>query len=416
MKLTQQQINHFNTFGYLVIRQLFNSDEMKMISDGFEWSIQNIGGGKEHDGSHRTMFGGAIEHTPEMCAILDHPRILGLLGGVIGEDFNFCGGDGNYYTGDTGWHPDGSWGQLWSVKVAFYLDDLTKDTGCLRVIPGSHHPDHFIRKNKVNLNDSMELFGVHPKDVPGNVPLETKPGDISIFNHDTYHAAFGGGQWRRMFTMNCTRRAKTLDDLEVARSYLSRHSAGGYNTLTGGGMYYQTMLDTANEGRMVHLEQPNEIHDELFPHLARANVERFNVVRQEVSALQPPISNIADAPPAPDEVEFQPASEDVLKNIGNRGRVDIQSSHNGKDGVVYARLTLDLKEASDLTVTYGVDAPAKVWVNGVESGVISECPERPRIGEFQASGQGIQGTNTILFAIQTNQGKATGVIPAYVLS
>ena len=34
MKLTQQQINHFNTFGYLVIRQLFNSDEMKMISDG----------------------------------------------------------------------------------------------------------------------------------------------------------------------------------------------------------------------------------------------------------------------------------------------------------------------------------------------------------------------------------------------
>ena len=176
------------------------------------------------------------------------------------------------------------------------------------------------------------------------------------------------------------------------------------------------MIATAGPERMVHLEQPNEIHDELFPHLARANVERFNVVRQEVSALQPPISNIADAPPAPDEVEFQPASEDVLKNIGNRGRVDIQSSHNGKDGVVYARLTLDLKEASDLTVTYGVDAPAKVWVNGVESGVISECPERPRIGEFQASGQGIQGTNTILFAIQTNQGKATGVIPAYVLS
>ena len=35
------------------------------------------------------MFGGAIEHTPEMCAILDYSSILGLIGGVLGEDFNY---------------------------------------------------------------------------------------------------------------------------------------------------------------------------------------------------------------------------------------------------------------------------------------------------------------------------------------
>ena len=42
------------------------------------------------------MFEGPIEHTPEMCAILDHPSILGLIGGVLGEDFNYCNGNGNY--------------------------------------------------------------------------------------------------------------------------------------------------------------------------------------------------------------------------------------------------------------------------------------------------------------------------------
>ena len=26
-----------------------------------------------------------------------------------------------------------------SIKTAFYLDPVTRDTGCLRVIPGSHH-------------------------------------------------------------------------------------------------------------------------------------------------------------------------------------------------------------------------------------------------------------------------------------
>ncbi|SVD85845.1 uncharacterized protein METZ01_LOCUS438699, partial [marine metagenome] len=96
MELSKEQLNFFDTFGYLLIRQLFSPAETEKIIEGFEWSIQNCGGGKNHDGSSRTMFGGPIEHHPEMCAILDHPSILGLIGGVLGEDFNYCSGDGNY--------------------------------------------------------------------------------------------------------------------------------------------------------------------------------------------------------------------------------------------------------------------------------------------------------------------------------
>ncbi|MDE0041323.1 MAG: hypothetical protein OXT74_04770 [Candidatus Poribacteria bacterium] len=112
MKLTQEQLDFFDTFGYLMIPQLFSKDETDGIIDVFEWSIQNCGGGENHDGSTRTMFLGPIERHPEMCRLLDHPAILDLIGGVLGEDFNYCSGDGNYYSGDTGWHPDGGWGQL----------------------------------------------------------------------------------------------------------------------------------------------------------------------------------------------------------------------------------------------------------------------------------------------------------------
>ena len=128
------------------IRQLFTPAEVERVSRAFEWSIQNCGGGQGHDGSKRTMFAGPIEHAPDLCALMDHPGILGLIGGVIGEDFNYCGGDGNYYTVDTGWHPDGNWGQLWATKTAFYLDEVKRDSGCLRVIPGSHHARHGRRK------------------------------------------------------------------------------------------------------------------------------------------------------------------------------------------------------------------------------------------------------------------------------
>ncbi|MCG9129965.1 hypothetical protein JT359_20450, partial [Candidatus Poribacteria bacterium] len=119
MKLTEQQVNYFNTFGYLYIPEMFSQDEIEWITDEFEISIQEFGGGKNHDGTARTMFGGPTEHRPRLCTLLDDDRIKGLIGGVIGEDFNYAGGDGNYYTGNTGWHPDGNWGRLFSIKVAF---------------------------------------------------------------------------------------------------------------------------------------------------------------------------------------------------------------------------------------------------------------------------------------------------------
>ena len=127
------------------------------------------------------MFGGPIEHRERLCTLVDDERIVAICNGVLGEHFNYASGDGNYYSGDTGWHPDGNWGQLFSVKIAFYLDDLTRDTGCLRIIPGSHHPNHFVRAEGIDLNNSVELFGIEPRDFPGNLALETTPGDLVIF-------------------------------------------------------------------------------------------------------------------------------------------------------------------------------------------------------------------------------------------
>ena len=72
-----------------------------------------------------------------------------------------------------------------------------------------------------------------------------------------------------MFTMNLTRNSKTEEDLEMLHRYVSIHSPGGYKVKTGAGMYFPTMLDTADETRMIHLQQCAEIHDQLFPQYAR---------------------------------------------------------------------------------------------------------------------------------------------------
>ena len=270
MTLSREQLNFFDTFGYLLIRQLFSPSEMEKIIEGFEWSIQNYGGGKNHDGENRTTFPGPIEHTPEMCTILDHPSILGLIGGILGEDFNYAGGDGNYYSGNTNWHPDGNWGRLFAVKTAFYLDPLTRETGAVRLIPGSHRSDHFIRQEQIDVNNSLELFGIPPTEFPGSIAVETDPGDIVIFNHDLYHASFGGDARRRMFTINCTRQAKTPEDLEMVYQHMkglmnwyNEHSAVGFDFSMEPSVFYSTIIDTADKNRMVHLYQPMEIYGQV---------------------------------------------------------------------------------------------------------------------------------------------------------
>ena len=74
-------------------------------------------------------------------------------------------------------------GELFSAKLSFYLDSLGPDTGALRVLPGSHRADHWVRAaaepegGPSLLNRSAERWGVEPQDVPGAVSLATEPGD-----------------------------------------------------------------------------------------------------------------------------------------------------------------------------------------------------------------------------------------------
>ena len=121
------------------------------------------------------------------------------------------------YAGDTGWHSDGGHkaGDPIHIKIAFYLDHLTRDTGCLRVIPGSHILDDAYASRVSQL---VSTKGVDGSLLPA-AALETKPGDVVVFNHNCKHAAFGGGGNRRMFTMNLCQRypEEKLGDL---RKYL----------------------------------------------------------------------------------------------------------------------------------------------------------------------------------------------------
>ncbi len=293
MKLLPHHVAFFHQFGYLVVRQLFTTAEMQAIIGNFERTLAEFGPPGASARSDRLVLG-PIQHLPEMSALLDHPGILGLAGGLLGDDFNYAGGDGRFYSGDTGWHPDGSWGQLFAAKIALYLDPLTRASGALRVIPGSHLPDHPIRRRlaaqgsaplagrsaarpMLGVQSILDECGIAGSDLPGVEALETTPGDAVMFNHDLFHASFGGGGRRRMFTLNLTRRAESEEDKQRLRLYLSHHSPGARNMAIGG-MYFNPIIESATPGRLRHMTQCQSTHDEMFPQMKAALSHREQVV------------------------------------------------------------------------------------------------------------------------------------------
>jgi len=259
MKLTEQQLAFFDTFGFLAFRGLF-ADDIDKITAAFErvWAAHGGGhDGQEHDGKQRSALIQFIDRDEYLCNLLDDPRIDDVCASVLRDDYNFYTSDGNFYVGDTLWHSDGYRDTKYlSFKLAFYLDPVTADTGCLRVIPGSHkYRDTFADslqkvtdlRSEVD-NPSMELWGVDGSDVPA-IPLEVKPGDLLMFNHRLKHSSWGGGDRRRMFTLNFEQRyaEEDIEQLKARIGSLARFWADR--------AYGDLMIETASPKRMVHLEQ-----------------------------------------------------------------------------------------------------------------------------------------------------------------
>jgi ectoine hydroxylase-related dioxygenase (phytanoyl-CoA dioxygenase family) len=251
--LSEQQLARFHTFGFLAFPGLL-ADRIADITEEFEaiWAAHGGGhNGRAHDGTARSCSVQFIDQNVYLSTLLDDPRIHGIAADILGEDFNYMGSDGNFYTGDTRWHSDGYGGRggPLHIKIAFYLDALTGETGALRVIPGSHRVgEPFADELQRSIRTSAESWGLEGSQIPA-IALATTPGDILVFNHDLKHAAFGGSQRRRMFTMNCCQRYPD-DKLQDLRDYM----AGGARFWVERA-YNETIIRTANPGRMRHLEQ-----------------------------------------------------------------------------------------------------------------------------------------------------------------
>ena len=263
MPLTEQQVTFFETFGYLKLPGLFAGD-MASIETAF---ARTVAAGEQemihwqhraHASEQRRVLPQFIDRDAYLSALIDDPRIDGIFRSVLGDDYCYRGSDANLFDCTTCWHSD-TYGALLkyrNVKMIFYLDLLGAETGCFRVIPGSHlFGDRFANGLQACLGkaDSFEQdLGLADNEVPCQV-VPTRPGDLVLFDFRVKHATWVRDRaqmpHRRMFTI-CAAQHIQPEDIPRLREEIARGAKFGLTSYYG-----EQMVKTATAARMVHLQQ-----------------------------------------------------------------------------------------------------------------------------------------------------------------
>ena len=223
--LTPEQRTHYDTFGFLVIPKLFSQEEIQTIKKESEEICEEVFGCKPSNAKERLSVQPFFERRPFLAQLPDDDRIYGIGEDLLGPDFILDGTEGNFHVGDTRWHgAGGSPLTIRSTKITFYVEPLTKETGCLRLMPGSHNPE--VGRNLKALNailDAREDETENPFGVPGTdlpcVAMELGIGDVVVFMENTNHAAFGGHPGRQQHAINFFENPKTQEQIKWVRDF-----------------------------------------------------------------------------------------------------------------------------------------------------------------------------------------------------
>jgi ectoine hydroxylase-related dioxygenase (phytanoyl-CoA dioxygenase family) len=223
--LTDQQVNHFRTFGFLVLPKTFLPDEVANIRARFDKVLAQDRDGHEFDGERRQGVLGFIEQDEELSRLLEDDRVYEPMEQLLGPGFVWITSDGNLYVGDTNWHPDSPSVDDFRIKIALYLDPVSRRSGCLRVVPGSHLPGfgERLREMPRPAHDAIDSpYGVDGSALPC-VSLESEPGDMVVFDQRLFHSSFGGKTGRRMFTLNFIPRPTGPSDYDHIRDMYDKN-------------------------------------------------------------------------------------------------------------------------------------------------------------------------------------------------
>ena len=199
--LTTDQIEQFNTEGYLMPFRVFGRGEMDEIRRYFDKLLEQY----QSEGKDSYAISSAHLRHNKVHDILCNERIVALVSDLLGDSVIgwgshfFCKmpGDGKRVA----WHQDSSYWPLTpskAVTVWLAIDDADTDNACMRYIPGTHTMGHLTYQlsetDEANvLNQTVP--GVEELGEPVDVVLQA--GEASIHSDLLLHGSEANRSSRR---------------------------------------------------------------------------------------------------------------------------------------------------------------------------------------------------------------------------
>jgi hypothetical protein len=185
--LSNAQIDHFRTFGYVPLPNFLGVDRAGALRDEVDAAIRDAYAPtydeRVEDGISGHYLPMASRCTPLSASLVcDDPLLVDAAAQLLGTGVLPSVPEGVLYFGDAGWHDDDGIG-VHGVKFATYFDRLEGANGALRFVPCSHHDDGRM------LLRAYQRAGYD--EFPA-VVVDSRPGDVVAFDLHTFHAASGG--------------------------------------------------------------------------------------------------------------------------------------------------------------------------------------------------------------------------------
>lgn len=206
--LTEEQINEFESEGYLAGIPIMDEEQARQIRQTFDELEARLG--REHCQSKLVD-----PHLSEPFAwdLLTNPKTLSCVESLIGTDILlmashfFCKyGPQHQFVG---WHQDVTYFGLEppeAVAVWYAIDDSDRENSCMRVIPRTHHGP--LREhgksdkdgNLLNLNQEVPLSAEEKENA---VDIELKSGTASFHHGHVIHGSGPNHSTRRRCGLAC---------------------------------------------------------------------------------------------------------------------------------------------------------------------------------------------------------------------
>ena len=199
--LTPQQIESFNTNGYLKGLRIFDEGEIAELRHYFDKLLADVmaAGGTSYSVSSAHLRCGRVHD------LMQHPRIVAVAQDLLGPEI--VGLASQFFCKiphdpvNITWHQDASyWPRTPSKTVTFWLaiDDADSENSCMRFIRGSHLRGRLdYRQSEAAENNLFNQTVVDAEEVGECVDVELKAGEISVHSDLMLHSSQANRSNRR---------------------------------------------------------------------------------------------------------------------------------------------------------------------------------------------------------------------------